>query len=99
MGQNNNQAGFFLMGAVVGGLIGAGISLLTAPRSGEETREILLARGEELRADAERQIDMNQTEAQRALPDLRRQAAHAMGDLEQSVADARHAVKPDTPAE
>lgn len=41
----------FLAGAVVGGVIGAGVALLFAPRSGEETREIIKKKAEEFGED------------------------------------------------
>lgn len=44
----------FLIGFVVGGLIGAGIGLLFAPQSGEETREILKDKFLELKEKAEK---------------------------------------------
>jgi gas vesicle protein len=44
----------FLAGAVVGGAIGAGVALLFAPRSGEETREILKKKAEEFGDDIEK---------------------------------------------
>lgn len=40
--------GWFLSGAVIGGVIGAGVALLFAPRTGEETRKILKDKADEL---------------------------------------------------
>ena len=37
----NNQWGSFAIGFLVGAVIGGGIALLYAPKSGEETREII----------------------------------------------------------
>ncbi len=36
--RNNNEGGAFFAGLVIGGLVGAALSLLLAPQSGEETR-------------------------------------------------------------
>jgi len=44
--------GGFLAGIVIGGLLGAGVALLLAPRSGQETREELLDRSAEIRERA-----------------------------------------------
>ncbi|MCR4433452.1 MAG: YtxH domain-containing protein [Coprothermobacterota bacterium] len=44
----------FLIGFIVGGLIGAGLGLLFAPQSGEETREMLKDKFLELKEKAEK---------------------------------------------
>ncbi|TAK27727.1 MAG: YtxH domain-containing protein [Chloroflexota bacterium] len=44
--------GGFLAGIVIGGLLGAGIALLLAPKSGQETRDELMDRSVELRERA-----------------------------------------------
>ncbi|HEY3346400.1 MAG TPA: YtxH domain-containing protein [Nitrospirota bacterium] len=41
MYEERGSTGTIVLAAVVGGLVGAGIALLTAPRSGRETREKL----------------------------------------------------------
>jgi len=43
----------FITGFLLGGLVGAGLALLLAPRTGEETRDTLRERGIELRIKAE----------------------------------------------
>ena len=57
MNDKINGFGIFLGGLVMGGLAGATIALLTAPRSGEETRAQIQAKGVELRGDAEQAMD------------------------------------------
>jgi gas vesicle protein len=53
MADNDNDLGSFVAGFLIGGLIGAGVALLLAPQSGEETREMLRERGIELKNRAE----------------------------------------------
>ena len=53
MSDNNNEFGAFFSGFLIGGLVGAAVSLLLAPQSGEETREIIRDRSIELRDQAE----------------------------------------------
>lgn len=53
MADNGGDLGSFLAGFVIGGLIGAGVALLTAPQSGEETRAMIGEKGIELRDRAE----------------------------------------------
>ena len=43
----------FAAGLILGALIGAGVALLVAPQSGEETRRLLRRRARKLAADAQ----------------------------------------------
>ena len=45
---DNNDFGAFFMGFVVGALTGAVVSLLMAPQSGEETRQVIKEKAIEL---------------------------------------------------
>lgn len=47
----------FAAGMLIGGLIGAGIALLVAPHSGEETRRIIRRRAKRIAADAQDRYD------------------------------------------
>jgi gas vesicle protein len=49
MAENSSDLGSFLAGFVIGGLIGAGVALLMAPQSGEETRALIKDKSIELR--------------------------------------------------
>ncbi len=56
MSNSNNQSndfGAFLAGFVIGGLVGAAVALILAPRSGSEIRSQLMERGEEFRTRAQ----------------------------------------------
>ena len=53
MADNDSDLGSFIAGFLIGGLVGAGVALLLAPQSGEETREMLRERGIELKNRAE----------------------------------------------
>ncbi len=53
MSENNSTpVGGFLAAFTIGALVGAGIALLYAPQSGEETRRLLAAKGQELKGMA-----------------------------------------------
>lgn len=55
MGQQDSgfSAGTVLLSFFVGGLIGAGVALLTAPKTGEETRRMIKDLAEEAKEKAE----------------------------------------------
>jgi gas vesicle protein len=57
MNGKNGRSGSFFAGLLVGGLAGAAMALLTAPRSGEETRRQIRTKGVELRDTAEHTMD------------------------------------------
>lgn len=58
MSDNNaNQVGGYLTAFALGAAIGAGLALLYAPRSGEETRKILAKRAEDLKDRAEHTLE------------------------------------------
>lgn len=54
MSDNNesSRVGGYLAAFAIGALIGTGIALLCAPRSGKETRELLAKKGRELKDQA-----------------------------------------------
>jgi gas vesicle protein len=51
------SAGPILLSFFVGGLIGAGVALLMAPKTGEETRRMIKELAEEIKEKAEAYID------------------------------------------
>ncbi|MEX0761719.1 MAG: YtxH domain-containing protein [Dehalococcoidia bacterium] len=53
MGNSNNGGPGFSTGLLIGGLTGFLIGILVAPKSGEETRAIIVDRGKEWRDQAE----------------------------------------------
>ncbi len=59
-----SSKGDFLIGFIVGGLIGAGLGLLFAPQSGEETREMLKDKFLELKEKAEKVPEVIKKETQ-----------------------------------
>lgn len=54
---NSNHVGGYLAAFTLGAAIGAGIALLYAPRSGEQTRKLLVKKGEELCDKAEETLE------------------------------------------
>ena len=50
--EGNSRGGGYVVAFAVGTLLGAGLALLYAPRSGRETRELIVDKGRELRDKA-----------------------------------------------
>ena len=61
----------FLIGIVVGGLVGSTIALLLAPESGDELRSELRARGENFFSDVRQAADERKIELRQRLDSLR----------------------------
>lgn len=75
MAENNGDLGSFLAGFVIGGLIGAGVALLMAPQSGEETRTLIKDKSIELRDRAYETADDARTKAEQLAQQARDRAA------------------------
>ncbi|MDX1437815.1 MAG: YtxH domain-containing protein [Anaerolineales bacterium] len=75
MNDNAEDFGAFLVGLVLGGLVGAVAALLMAPQSGEETRVMIRDKSVELRDAAAATADDAITRAEAALDDARARAS------------------------
>lgn len=91
--ERSGNIGSFLWGAV----IGAGVALLLAPRSGEETREVLREKGRRLRVRAEDTADDIQSRLEggyeRAKARVEEKFERARRNIGETRAGARDAVK------
>ena len=52
MSSNKKNTGAFMAGTILGGLVGAGVALLYAPKSGEDTRMVIKEKSIELKDKA-----------------------------------------------
>ena len=89
MADNSGDLGSFLAGFVIGGLIGAGVALLMAPQSGEETRAIIQEKSIELKdmaaataEDAIARAEEAAAEARAYADDLKVKAEEAIANRE-----------------
>jgi gas vesicle protein len=89
MADNSGDLGSFLAGFVIGGLIGAGVALLMAPQSGEETRALIADKSIELRDRAAETAGDVQTKAS----DYAQQTAQRYDDQVQRIQAAVDAGK------
>lgn len=72
--RNSNTILSLLPAFLIGGLIGAGIALLMAPQSGQETREMLRDRGVELKEKAKDTAEDTKHRAERVLEETKDRA-------------------------
>ena len=64
MSNDDGNFGSFFAGVVLGGLIGAGVALLYAPQSGEETRILIKGKSIELKDTTVEKADQARSQAQ-----------------------------------
>jgi len=75
----------FLIGIVLGGLIGAAVALLYAPQSGEETRAAIRERSIELKEQAMEQASALRDQAQQQVQSLQQQVTELQGRLQKTT--------------
>ena len=63
MDRQSSHPGAWFAGIMIGGLVGAGVALLTAPRSGEETRTMIREKSIELKDQATNKIEETRVRA------------------------------------
>ena len=74
MSDRDSEFGAFLTGFVVGGLVGAAVSLLFAPQSGEETRAIIKEKSIELKDKAVETVEEAYSRAEAAAKEAKARA-------------------------
>lgn len=84
-----DEFGAFLIGFIIGGLTGAAISLLMAPQSGDETREILKERAIELREKASETAQTTAQQIGSTAADVRSHAEDLANKAKSSADDLR----------
>lgn len=72
--QDAREIGMFVAGAAFGALVGAGVALMYAPRSGRRTRGKIRRSAEDLAERAEEKVDHAREDARRAARDVRQRA-------------------------
>jgi gas vesicle protein len=61
----------FLLGAIIGSIIGAGIAMITAPASGDELREQMRDRAERLQIEVKNAAAIRRAEMEQQLAAMR----------------------------
>jgi len=87
--RSGSDFGSFLSGFLMGGLIGAGVALLMAPQSGEETRKLIRDKGIEFRDQATETIEEAAAEARARADELTKLAKERTAELRGRADDLR----------
>jgi gas vesicle protein len=75
---NDDSGGGFLSGFIIGLIAGSVVALLTAPQSGEKTRQMIGEKSVELREKAAESIDEVLLQGERALASARETTEHTI---------------------
>jgi gas vesicle protein len=78
---DHDDFGAFLIGFVVGGVVGAATALLLAPQSGEETRTLLKEKTIELRNNAAKTAESATAEARASYEKLAKEVKTRGGEM------------------
>lgn len=91
--ESEERALTFATGLVLGGLLGAGVALLVAPRSGERTRKKLRHAAEDLGDEAEEKVQHMAEDARRYAERARKKAERSGERVKDSVERGRERLK------
>lgn len=87
--------GSFVAGFLIGGLFGAGIALLQAPRSGAETRRMIEERALELQQKAEQTAEEARSQAKQVGDQLSQSAKRVQEKAQETAEKARSEAEQD----
>lgn len=75
----------FAVGAIIGAAAGIVAGVLTAPKSGRETRADIKARAEDLKMGAVKQTEKAKSKATRVADDLKNRGERAVSDVKRDL--------------
>jgi gas vesicle protein len=81
--QDQGSTIYFFVGLLVGGLAGAAVSLMLAPRSGQETRDQIQRKGIELRNEATETANSTVAQVRRRSQQVSTEVGEKVGELKQ----------------
>lgn len=86
--------GGFLVGFILGGLVGLAVGILLAPQSGEETRTVLREKGIELKVRAEDLTEEGRARLEEAIEEGKEAAAKKRDELTKRLETEKEAKTP-----
>jgi len=95
MSSERNGFGSTFFTFLTGAAIGAGLALLFAPRSGEETRKKILETGNQLSNDAKDSYERISREAQKVMEQVKATSDRTLAQVKSLVEDAKAGVAPE----
>jgi gas vesicle protein len=81
MRENTNRIAMVVGSLIIGGLIGAGVALLSAPMDGKQTRAMLKDKSVEIKNKVAESASESRARAEKALEDIRDRANEAIRRL------------------
>lgn len=85
MGKQQSGGGKFVVGTIIGAAVGAVAALLTAPKSGKETRADLKEKATEVSHEAMRQLRKVEGELNKRISDAKKMAGKLEGQAKAEV--------------
>ena len=85
MNDNSVSFGTFIGGVILGGLVGAGIAILTAPQSGQETIADLKAKSDQIRKELEQATENYKKQADQLIGNVQAQVDEAGKKAQKAV--------------
>ncbi len=82
---DQNSSGSFFSGLIIGAIAGSIVALLTAPRSGEKTRQIISEKSDEFQQKAADTIDEALAQAERAMSSARETTQRTIDRTQQRI--------------
>jgi gas vesicle protein len=81
MRERETGIGSTLFAFLIGGLVGAGIALLMAPQSGDETRSMIRDKSQEIKDRATSTVEETRNRAGKAIDDLSHQTREKVASI------------------
>jgi gas vesicle protein len=88
MSGHSSKFSDFMAGLVIGAVAGSVIALLTAPKSGEKTRELISDKSHELRHKAIDTVDMAKDKTGKVIAEGREKVEHVVSRVKEQANDA-----------